>query len=151
MTKSTDIKNYRKFSAADSYVVGFFYNHNVYMIELDEIAPRFITLERESEKNGGGMSLRLRLRKDYKEQLIRKGAELIGTENLIKDSKYNKGEAFERIVTEKFGQTWEKDNVPFWVAGDISLENKEIQVKFENATITTERGIENARKALRIA
>jgi hypothetical protein len=37
MTKQTMIKNYRKFSAADSYILGFEYKHNIYAIEIGEI------------------------------------------------------------------------------------------------------------------
>ena len=52
MTKETMIRNYRKFSAADSYILGFVYKHEVYMIEVEEIMPRFMRVERESTRNG---------------------------------------------------------------------------------------------------
>lgn len=149
MTKDVRlIRDYRALSAADTYVIGFIYDKKVYMLETAEIMPRFIKVERESAKNGGRMALRFRLTNSLKEQLIRKGAECIGDDTLINDAKYNKGEAFERIVTEKYGQVWEKDNLPFWAGGDIHYNGTEIQVKFENATIVTERAIENAKKAV---
>jgi hypothetical protein len=52
MNKETMIKNYRRFSAADSYVLGFIYKHEVYIIEVKEIMPRFMRVEHESSKKG---------------------------------------------------------------------------------------------------
>ena len=48
MTKETMIRNYRKFSAANAYILGFEYKHNIYYIMVDEIPPRYMTVERES-------------------------------------------------------------------------------------------------------
>ena len=54
--------------------------------------------------------------------------------------KYNKGENFERIITELLtGETWVKDSVPFNVAGDIVVNGENIQIKFDGAEITNER------------
>ena len=50
MTKTTMIKNYRKFSAADSYILGFEYKHNIYAIEINENPPRYMTEEHERKK-----------------------------------------------------------------------------------------------------
>ena len=125
MTKQTMIKNYRKFSAADCYMLGFEYKHNIYCIMVDEIAPRFMTVERESTKKGGAKKLQLRLHKDHKEQLIRKGAMLIGNENMLK-GQYNKGVEFERIISEMNGQEFRgKDSVGFWVSGDLEIYGKQ--------------------------
>ena len=88
MTKETMIKNYRKFSAADTYILGFEYKHNIYAIEINEIPPRYMTVEHESSKKGGSAKLQLRLKKAYREQLIRKGATLIGNEEILK-GEYN--------------------------------------------------------------
>ena len=122
MTKETMIRNYRKFSAADSYILGFEYKHQIYMVEVNEIMPRYMTVERESSKKGGARKLQLRLKKEHKEALIRKGATLIGNEDIL-NGQYNKGIEFERIVSEMNGQSFRgKDNVGFWVAGDLNIE-----------------------------
>lgn len=151
MTKETMIKNYRKFSAADAYVLGFIYKHNVYMVEIDEIAPRFMRVEHESSQNGGGLKLQLRLPQKYQLQLIKKGATCIGDENIL-NGVYNKGVEFERIVSEMNGQTFRgKDSVGFWVAGDLKVNGKEIQVKFNGAQIVTEKTIRNLKKSQKAA
>ena len=138
MTKQTMIKNYRKFSAADSYILGFEYKHNIYAIEIGEIPPRYMTVEHESSKKGGSAKLQLRLKKAYKEQLLRKGATLIGNEDILK-GEYNKGVEFERIISEMNGQAFRgKENVGFWVEGDLEIDGRQVQIKFNVAQIVVE-------------
>ena len=150
MKKETMIKNYRKMSACDSYIIGFTYKHGVYMLEVKEIMPRYIRLEHTSSKRGSIPQLKFRLTNAYKEQLIRKGAEYIGTDEVIYSLNKNKGCAFEKYVTERFtSEMWVKDSVPFYVQGDIEVDGKQIQVKFEGAEITTERCLRNARQVLK--
>ena len=148
MTKETMIRNYRKFSAADSYILGFEYKHQIYMIEVNEIMPRYMAVERESSKKGGARKLQLRLKKEHKEALIRKGATLIGNEDIL-NGQYNKGIEFERIVSEMNGQTFRgKDNVGFWVAGDLNIEGREVQIKLNGAQIVVETTLERLKKAV---
>ena len=57
----------------------------------------------------------------------------------------NRGSAFEKLVTEHFGQEWRKDSVPFTEAGDIEVNGKAYQIKYEGATFCNEkqlRGLE---------
>ena len=58
---------------------------------------------------------------------------------LVAESKYNNGEIFEKMVTEYFGQVWEKDNIPYTEAGDIEVDGVAYQVKYERATFTNEK------------
>ena len=149
MTKRTMIKNYRKFSAADAYILGFIYKHQVYMIEVEEIMPRYMRVEYESSKKGGCAKLQLRLTKKYQEQLIRKGAVVIGTEDILTGEYNNKGVQFEKIVSELNGQEFRgKDNVPFYVEGDLNINGKEVQIKLNGAQIVVERTLERLKKGL---
>lgn len=132
MTKQTMVRNYRKYSAADSYIVGFVLNKMLYFVETNEIAPRFLNVEEASRNQGE--NLRLRLKKTHRESLVKKATCLGSADCLIAD-KYNKGEIFEKLVTEYFGQAWEKDTIPFWVQGDININGKEIQIKLDSATL----------------
>ena len=151
MTKQTMINNYRKFSAADSYILGFIYKHEVYMIEVPEIMPRYMRVEHESSKKSGSAKLQLRLPKRYQEQLIRKGAVAIGSEDVLK-GQYNKGVEFERVINEINGIEFRgKDNVPFYKQGDINLDGKEIQIKFNGAQIVVERTLKRLQKMQKIA
>lgn len=149
MTKDTMIKNYRKFSAAEAYALGFIYKHNLYVAFVDEIAPRFMNVERESSKKGGKQKLQLRLRNRHMESLIRKGAECLGDESMLIGD-YNKGVEFERIISERNGIEYRgKDSVGFWVAGDVEINGKQVQVKLNGAQIVVENTLENLKKKAR--
>jgi hypothetical protein len=143
MKKANAIRYYRKFSAAEGYIIGFCYKKKWYMITLDEIPPRYMTVERESSAKGGHEKLQLRLRNAYKEQLIRKGAVEI---DFIPEG--NKGRAFERFVYEQNGQKFRgNDHVGFWVEGDINIGGVEYQLKLEGAQIVTFSTLHNLQKA----
>lgn len=146
MNKQTMIKHYRHFSKAEQYIIGFVYKHELYMIMVDEIAPRFMKVERESTKKGGHQKLQLRLNNKYMLQLINKGAKKIGNENLILGG-YNKGVEFERLVHDLYNIVWGgKDNRPFHECGDINIGGKEVQIKLNGAQIVVETTLENLKK-----
>lgn len=148
MTKATMIKNYRKFSGADSYIIGFVYKHQLYMIEVEEIMPRHMTVLHSSHRNGYQPKLQLVLNNKMKEQFIRKGAILLGSEDLVV-GEYNKGVEFERLVCEMNGIDFRgKDSVGFWVGGDVEIEGRQVQVKFQGAQIVAEKTLERLKKGL---
>ena len=133
MTKANMIRTYRQFSAADNYILGFVYEKMLYMVRVAEIMPRYLNVEEASRNQGE--NLRLRLKKKHKEQLMKKAPICLGSADCLIDSKYNKGEVFEKLVTEYYGQEWKKDTVPFWVQGDINLNGEEVQIKLDSATL----------------
>lgn len=146
MTKQNLIKTYRKYSVADSYILGFIFNHMLYMINVNEIMPRYLNVEEASRNQGE--NLRLRLKKTHKEQLLKKNPICLGSADCLNAEKYNKGEIFEKLVTEYFGQTWKKDTVPFYKDGDITVNGKKIQIKLDSATLMNTKQIKNIKKAL---
>ena len=103
MTKQTMINTYRKYSVADSYILGFIYNKMLYMVEVAEIMPRFLNVEEASRNQGE--NLRLRIKKAHKANLMKKAPICLGSADCLVADKYNKGEIFEKMVTEYFGQT----------------------------------------------
>lgn len=131
--------DYKKFSVADSYIIGFSTGKKIYMVETINI-PTSLLKEEKASRNQG-ISLRLRIRSAVKKEMVNNAICLGGLE-IISDSKYNKGEAFEKAVTNYFGMEWKKDNIPFYVAGDIEKNGKQIQIKFEGATLCNSKQIE---------
>lgn len=144
MTKRTLINHYRKHSAADSYILGFVYGGKLWMTETEEIMPRFLTVEPASRNQGE--NLRLRIRKSLKEQLMRKSPVCLGEASQLETEKYNKGEIFEKLVTEYFGQEWKKDTIPFWVQGDINIDGREVQIKLDSATLMNTKQVAKLKK-----
>ena len=143
---------YEALAFTHNYIFGFIDRGIVYAVVTDSsVLPYALTLDRASSKNGGGYSVRFSPNKAQKEMLKTAG-KLIAVcsedqfNEMVKTSKYNKGEIFEMLMTEYFGQTWTKDNVPFTEAGDIEAEGIAYQVKFQKATFCTESSLRNLSK-----
>ena len=128
-------------SAAHKYALGFVFGGCLYVITLSfaELS-RYFKLDRASSKRGGFAKIRIKLTSKDRAELSQT-AELIGAESLLTaDPAHNKGENFERELTERWtAETWVKDSIPFWVKGDITVNGEEIQVKLDGAELTNEK------------
>ena len=136
------IDRYNELAFTHNYIYGFYFQNNVYMVETTaDIMPYILKLDKASR--GAGYALRFCPTKEQKVLLLSKGATLLCSkkffEESVNNSKYNKGEIFEKMVTEYFGQVWEKDNVPFTEDGDLTANGIAYQIKFEKATFTNEK------------
>ena len=149
MTNPTLFKNlidrYNAVAYTHQYIWGFAYKGNVYMATTGaDYMPIVCTLDRASR--GAGYALRFCPTNAQKLALM-VGAQVLCSEKFfaesVADSKYNKGEIFEKMVTEYFGQVWEKDNVPFTKGGDIEVNGIAYQIKFQAATFCNEKSIAN--------
>lgn len=141
MTMQEMMNEYSARSAAHTYALGFVEAHNLYAVKLSfSELSRYFKLDRASSKRGGFAKIRIKLTAKDRAELSAT-AELIGAEDLLsKDSAHNKGENFERELTERWtSEAWVKDSVPFWVAGDIRVDGIEVQVKLDGAELTNER------------
>lgn len=142
---------YGKTSFTHDYLFGW--------IDGDKIMATFIEwanfsrllLKNDKAATSKGGMLKIRVRADSKARaILKKSAFIIGNiEELTSDKKHNKGENFERIVTEKLcGEQWEKDSIPYYKAGDIIYKGKAIQVKFDGAELTNAKTYENTKALL---
>ena len=141
MTMNEMTITYARKTAAHKYALGFVYEGCLYVVVLSfaELS-RFFKLDRASSKRGGFAKIRIKLTAKDRAELSAM-AELLGAEDLLTaDPKHNKGENFERELTERWtAETWVKDSVPFWVKGDITVNGEEIQVKLDGAELTNEK------------
>ena len=141
MTKTEMLTAYNARSASHVYALGFVYGGNLYAQKLSfaELTA-FAKLDRASSKRGGFAKIRIKLTASDRAELSLT-AELIGAESLLTaDAKHNKGENFERELTERWtAETWVKDSVPFNVAGDIVVNGENVQVKLDGAELTNEK------------
>lgn len=139
--KRTLIQFYNKHAFTHNYILGFRMNGNIYYVIVDAKELDFVT-KLDKASRGAGYSLRFKPNKAQKNYLISLGAEVLCSEEFFDElktmSKYNFGELFEKLVTEMNGQTWVKDNVPFTVDGDLTVDGIAYQLKFEKATFITE-------------
>ena len=136
------INRYNELSYTHNYIYGFTFKGVVYMVEATAELMSYI-LKLDKASRGQGYALRFCPTTAQKLLLITKGAQVLCSkeffETTVKESKYNKGEIFEKLVTEYFGQEWTKDNIPFTEAGDLETTEKSYQIKFEKATFTNEK------------
>ena len=144
MTMNEMMTAYNARSASHVYALGFAHNGNLYAktLSFDELS-RFFKLDRASSKRGGFAKIRIKLTASDRATLSAE-AELIGSADLLTaDPAHNKGENFERELTERWtAETWVKDSVPFWVKGDITVNGVEIQIKLDGAELTNEKILE---------
>ena len=133
---TTMMTAYNKNSASHIYYFGFIVAGLLYAVTgmtFDEIATYF-KMDRASTAKGGFRKIRIRANSaDLK-------ALLIGSADLLNDSHWNKGEMFEKIITEMFtADKWVKDSVPFFLAGDAVINGENVQIKLNGAELTNEK------------
>ncbi len=140
-------KEYEKYTAAEGYAIGFHIGNEVYCAMLDRIPRRYTKVQKECSRIGGyGLYINVKNKK-FKNELMKK-AFLIGTLDDIEPTpEYNRGVMFERLVYIAFDQEPRaKDSVRFYEAGDITINGKEIQVKYEHARICYEKTLRKLSK-----
>lgn len=141
---------YRATAFTHDYLFGWIDGENIKAIflEWDEFSRLLLKNDRAATSKGG--MLKIRVKADTKTKVIfNRRAFIIGKVNdLTSNSKYNKGENFERIITERLcGKQWEKDSTPYTIAGDIIYKGRAIQVKFDGAELTNAKTYENMKSA----
>ena len=142
------VNGYNALAYTHEYMFGFEDRGTIYCaIANASVLNLVCTLDRASRD--AGFALRFKPNKAQKELL--KTFELIPVcsslyfNQLVADTKYNKGEVFEKLMTEYFGQVWVKDNVPFTEDGDLTVNGIAYQIKFEKATFTNEKTLAKLR------
>lgn len=142
------IDRYNAISFTHHYIFGFTYKGNVYACKTtSEVLPYILTLDKASR--GAGYTIRFKPNTTQKLFLL-KNSEVICSvkffEELTAESKYNRGEIFEKIIIENAGQVWKKDNLKFTEAPDVTINNIGYQIKFEKATFVNEKSLASLEK-----
>lgn len=135
-------KRYTDIAFTNYYIFGYMYRDYVYFYITGTLPDIGLKLSEASRNQG--LSMRYRPSVYEKEKMIELGVSNIFCTSSyfltkVYESRYNKGEIFEKLVTERLGHKWVKDTIPFTKAGDIIYKNISYQIKFENATFTTEK------------
>lgn len=133
------LNRYNRRAYCHKYIMGFIYKKVVYFAHCDERdLDRLVTV---GECSRGGYSIRFRPDNEMKASLLDRAEVLCSASEfsaICEASKYNKGEVFEQMVTEHFGQIWTKDSVPFWKGPDITVDGINYQIKFQEASFISE-------------
>lgn len=143
------LQKYERIMNNIKYEMYFISEHKLYKIQLDKLSFEMVKLGKESSSKGGYEKLRLSITKAIKQEFINSGkARYIMTEeHFIEKAKVanlNKGQYCEYISATSRKQEYKLDSVRFDKGGDVNLKRKQIQVKFENASLTQLRTIDKA-------
>lgn len=142
-------RDYEKFTAAEGYIIGFPVDNDVYAIQFDRIPRKYTRVQKECSSCGGGYGLYVNVKgKKVAQDLLRKAVKVGTVDELIDpNGKWNKGVMFEKMVWEHNGMEFRgKDRVPFFESGDITIDGKEIQVKYLHARICYDRTLTKLKK-----
>lgn len=142
----TMIDRYNAASFTHEYIFGYTDRGNVYVtFAKSDILPYVCKLDNASR--GCGYALRFVPTKAQKEILKMEDTFILCSKAMfeyeVANSKYNRGEIFEKMVTEYFGQIWVKDNVPFTADGDLTINGIAYQIKYQAATFCNEKSLNN--------
>lgn len=136
------IAEYNRLAYTHDYIYGFEYKGVVYAVKTTDVVMPYV-LKLDKASRGAGYSLRFKPTNAQKLLLIAKGAEVVCSieyfNEVVKELPYNKGEVFEKIITENNGQTWTKNSVPFTIDGDLTVDGIAYQIKYQGATFTNEK------------
>lgn len=140
-------KDYERFTAAEGYAIGFHIGNEVFCVMLDKIPRRFTRTQRECSRMGGGYGLYINVKTNKAKNELLKKAFKVGTLDDITSDKWNKGVMFEKLIYDINGQEFRgKDNVKFTECGDIVLNGKQIQIKYEYARICYDKTLQKLKK-----
>lgn len=140
ITKNHAIREYRKYSGADAYMLVMIQNKEVYMMEQEEILPRYMVLKPASSKHKE--KLQVNLKAAHRKEMIKKGAIHLMSEAefkaVQKEIGLNRGWTAEKVVYDYFGIEWDgPDQLRFDKGGDMVINGKQYQIKFQNAQVVT--------------
>lgn len=145
MIVKTMLRQYNKYRVNDLYMLGYIYNNNVYVTIVKYISQKALYIEVAPRKQG--YCLRFKPTKETKEKLLKnKSTICLGNSDILVNDKYNKGELLEKKIFELNNQVWKKDNTPFYIDGDIIVNDIKYQIKFEQATLTTTKQLKRLHK-----
>jgi hypothetical protein len=137
------VKFYNSYAYTHNYMVAFNWEKMVMVAFVNGSDLEKITILDKASR-GAGNALRFKPNMAKKNWLMENCetfalCPVANMESLFESSKYNKGEIVEKLITEYFGQIWEKDNIPFTEDGDLTVDNIAYQIKYEKATFINEK------------
>lgn len=139
---------YKKHCKADYFIVGYVSQKVIYYNIVTDLQGAVLNVS--SSDRGSKQCIKYRPTKEQRASLSKSGTALmtkkeyelllskINRERAAKNQKtINKGELLEKILTEKSGKKWYKDDTPFYMGSDLTIDNIGYQIKFYDATICT--------------
>lgn len=149
MELKSALETYKARNAAEKLIIGYVDLHKVYGMVVD-----FDALLRADVCKVDGKKIRFKPTVNACMDLTWRGAECFMDETefnalfnewKLQGNKGNKGDFFEYYVCTKAGIEYVKDNTPWWIAPDVTINGVGYQVKFINATVLEENHLEKCK------
>lgn len=143
VTLAKMVKFYNSVAFTHNYLIAFNWKKMVIVAYVNgNDLEKITTLDKASR--GAGNALRFKPNMAQKSWLMDNCETFVlcsveNIEQTFASCKYNRGEVVEKVITELFGQIWEKDTIPFTEDGDLTVDNIAYQIKYEKATFITEK------------
>ena len=143
------LNKYTAHSATHNYIIGVEQDGIVYACyHTDTILP-YITMMSQASR-GKGASIRYRPNRKQKKLILDTALatfplctlETLEDEATRHGKQSNKGVAFEALIARHYGKDYRKDSVDFTKQGDIEIDGKQYQIKYEQATLCTAQQID---------
>lgn len=133
------IRCYNAHIVAEQTLVAFCYKKQWYMFMCDHVKPSWCKLSISSRKSGHRVKANIAFTDPLREMFLRKYDCTPIPNEAMKAVPRSKGHSFEKYVTETMcHEEWKRDNIPFYVQGDVVLNGKQVQVKAEKAQIVAD-------------
>lgn len=137
---------YHKNSFVNLYIVGFRFSGKIYtvIVTFPELIPA-IKIEQGSKNSG--YRLRFRPNLAWKMSMLNR-AKIECSENFFESIRINRnyGDTYEKMIVEQAGFIWARNTDKFNEAPDVTINNVDYQIKFEKATFTDEKTINNIKR-----
>lgn len=141
MTHTEIANKYLELKHANAFIYGFTVDGYIYYT-----VEKSLVYTPSVASRGYGNSLRFRPTKAQKLEMLKNAVmvcEKTEFATMCNNSKYNKGEIFEKLIHDINGLEWVKDSNPFYNSDDIVINGIGYEIKFEGATFTNEKIINN--------
>ena len=149
------IELYEQASKAKTYIRGFEYCGKIYYYFTDLKSLEYrVRATRVSSRHGKDDDRNLRLYKmstsEKKQAIYELGAQVVCSleffQQVSKEKRFNRGETFEQVIRMHFDLENMKrgDKRGFWECGDIELNGEQIQVKYDDASLSAYKTIRKA-------
>lgn len=135
---------YCTYSAANSFIIGFSIGDSVLYAYCDIDTLRAFLGQSKTSDETPVFRLRVKpLAKKTESLFFSLNPEILCSISELEktaDEQYdsNRGRAFEALIIKAIGAKASPANTPFWVSGDCEKDGKQIQIKFQYATVIHE-------------
>lgn len=131
------VNRYELTSAADKIALVYVLEKRVYMTLLDSLRGLPVKVcDRIDDSGATYQTLRLDLKQKDCLRLRDNGSALLGWVKDIFNGDENKGTTVERLVIEKYHGQAAKVGAAYYESGDAIIAGMQVQIKFQNATLT---------------